>query len=295
MRADRLEYNVKIKETSSELRTGHLIEDYLHEVSSHKLLNSTEEVAIARLALKGDKVARDRIISSNLRLVIKMAKQYVNRGVSFMDLVQEGNKGLMQAVERFDPERGFRFTTYGSWWIRQSLVRAVANQSRTIRLPVHMNDTVTRVNKVTATLSKELGRTPSPEEVAEVSDLPLKKVIEAIKAGKDAMSFDSTNGSSDESQSMSNFIENTSSPKPDEVIGRKHMQSAIASALDSLTDREREVLEARFGIADRESETLEEIGSRLGVTRERIRQIEGKALARLRHPSRGQGLIDFYY
>jgi RNA polymerase primary sigma factor len=272
-----------------------LVEDYLNEVSSHQLLSSTEERDVARRALKGDREARDRIISSNLRLVIKMAKQYTNRGVSFMDLVQEGNNGLMQAVEKFDPEKGFRFTTYASWWIKQSLVRAVANQSRTIRLPVHMNDTVARVNKVTASLTNDLGRPPSPEEIADVADLPLKKVHVAIKASKDAMSMDNTSGSDDESQSIRNFIENKSSPRPDEVVNRKHMQDAIEDALSSLTPREREVLEARFGISDRESETLEEIGSRLGVTRERIRQIEGKALARLRHPSRGQRLIDFYY
>ncbi len=273
----------------------HLIEDYLHEVSSHKLLSSNEERAIARRALKGDKEARDRIISSNLRLVIKMAKQYINRGVSFMDLVQEGNNGLIQAVEKFDPERGFRFTTYASWWIKQSLVRAVANQSRTIRLPVHMNDTVARVNKVTRALTSELGRVPTPEEIAQAAGLPLKKVAIAIKASRDAMSMDNTHGIDSDGHSIQNFIENTSSPRPDEIINRKHMEHAIDDALQSLTPREREVLEARFGISNRESETLEEIGIRLGVTRERIRQIEGKALARLRHPSRGQRLIDFYY
>ncbi len=272
-----------------------IINHYLQEISQHNLLTPDEEQELARRARRGDKEAKDLLIRSNLRLVVKMAKKYIGRGVSFLDLVQEGNKGLMMAVEKFDPERGFRFTTYASWWIKQSLVRAIANHSRTIRVPVHMNETISRIQKVVTDLRRKLGRQPEVEEIAEAASLPVEKVEMAIEASKDTISMDSTAGvKDDESQPRLNqFITNDKSPQPEEIIGRKMLKEKIEDMVMSLPEKERIVLIKRFGLFDEETRTLEEIGNEFGVTRERIRQIEAKALKQLRHPSRSRQLIDF--
>jgi RNA polymerase primary sigma factor len=239
---------------------SNLINSYLKEVSRHNLLTQQEEKDLARAIRRDDNSARQRLIQSNLRLVVKMAKKYVKKGVSLLDLIQEGNRGLMMAVEKYDPEKGFRFTTYASWWIKQALIRTIANQSRVIRLPVHMNETIARIKKTARILSLQLGRTPRTAEIAEYIQMPEEKVDYALQANKDTISMDYAKNSTEEAGTLNYFLENKNVPRPEDVIKNK----------------------------------LLKIGSEFGVTRERIRQIEAKALRQLRHPSRSHKLQDFY-
>ncbi len=281
-------------ESSPETFDANLINSYLQEVARHKLLDIDEERALARRARNGDHRARNKLIQANLRLVVKMAKRYIKKGVSLLDLIQEGNRGLMMAVEKFDPDRGFRFTTYSSWWIKQSLIRAIANQSRVIRLPVHMNETISRIKRLSRALATKLNRQPTAEEIAQVAGLPAEKVEYALHATREPVSMDAARGASDDPSDLQSFIENKSAARPDEVVRAKLLREQLESVLQDLSDKERRVLRYRFGLAGEKTRTLEEIGNEFGVTRERIRQIESKALTHLRHPSRSRRLVDFY-
>lgn len=271
-----------------------LINSYLQEVARHKLLTADEEFDLARRAQTGDEKARNVLVQSNLRLVVKMSKRYVKKGVGLLDLIQEGNRGLMMAVEKFDPEKGFRFTTYASWWIKQSLIRAIANQSRVIRLPVHMNETISRIKRMSRTLSTRFNRQPTAEELAEATHLPVEKVTTALEANRETVSMDASRGGNDDQSSLTTFIENKSSPRPEEAIRPKLLRKQLEDVLQSLTEKEQKVIRYRFGLSGERTRTLEEIGNEFGVTRERIRQIENKALRQLRHPSRSRLLQDFY-
>ena len=273
---------------------SNLINSYLKEVSRHNLLTQQEEKDLARAILRDDNSARQRLIQSNLRLVVKMAKKYVKKGVSLLDLIQEGNRGLMMAVEKYDAEKGFRFTTYASWWIKQALIRTIANQSRVIRLPVHMNETIARIKKTARILSLQLGRTPRTSEIAEYIQMPEEKVDYALQANKDTISMDYAKSNNEESGTLNYFLENKNVPRPEDVIKNKLLKEQLEGVLKTLSFKERMVIQYRFGLINGKVKTLEEIGSEFGVTRERIRQIEAKALRQLRHPSRSHKLQDFY-
>lgn len=273
---------------------SNLINSYLKEVSRHNLLTQQEEKDLARAILRDDNSARQRLIQSNLRLVVKMAKKYVKKGVSLLDLIQEGNRGLMMAVEKYDAEKGFRFTTYASWWIKQALIRTIANQSRVIRLPVHMNETIARIKKTARILSLQLGRTPRTSEIAEYIQMPEEKVDYALQANKDTISMDYAKNSTEEAGTLNYFLENKNVPRPEDVIKNKLLKEQLEGVLKTLSFKERMVIQYRFGLINGKVKTLEEIGSEFGVTRERIRQIEAKALRQLRHPSRSHKLQDFY-
>lgn len=272
-----------------------IITSYLKDVSQHSLLTPEEEVSLARSVNKNDEKAREILIQSNLRLVISIAKKYAQRGVPLLDLIQEGNKGLIRAIEKFDPERGFRFTTYASWWIKQSIIRALANQSRNIRIPVHMNETITKINKVTRYLSTKLGRPPGIEELALNLNLPKWKVKEALKADKDTISLEYSKLKDEESSTLSFFLEAKGMPKPEDIIKNKLLREQLEEVLTTLSFKEQMVIKYRFGLISGREMTLEEIGDKFGLSRERIRQIEAKALKQLRHPSRVKKLKDFYY
>jgi RNA polymerase primary sigma factor len=273
---------------------SNLINAYLKEVSRHSLLTQQEEKDLARAILRDDNSARQRLIQSNLRLVVKMAKKYVKKGVSLLDLIQEGNRGLMMAVEKYDAERGFRFTTYASWWIKQALIRTIANQSRVIRLPVHMNETIARIKKTSRVLSLKLGRKPRTAEIAAYIKMPAEKVEYALQANKDTISMDYAKNTNEEAGTLNYFLENKNVPRPEEVIKNKLLKEQLEGVLKTLSFKERMVIQYRFGLINGKVKTLEEIGSEFGVTRERIRQIEAKALRQLRHPSRSEKLADFY-
>lgn len=274
---------------------NYLVNHYLKDVSRHELLDADLEKIVAKKARSGDVQSRNRLVQANLRLVVKMAKKYVKRGVAFLDLIQEGNRGLMMAVERFDPDKGFRFTTYASWWIKQSLVRAIANQARNIRLPVHMNETVSRLQKLVNQLQSSLNRTPTAKELASATGLPLEKVQIALRSTKDTVSMDSSKNDGNDGGGFSQFLTCDKTPKPEEVINHRLLRRALTDVLKTLTPKEQEVLASRFGLFEQDTQTLEEIGHRYGVTRERIRQIETKALKTLRHPSRSKRLAEFYF
>lgn len=258
---------------------------YLSEIGNVPLLNAAEEVRLARAIAKGDKTAKSKLAEANLRLVVSIAKKYIGRGLSFLDLIQEGNIGLFRAVEKFDPERGFKFSTYATWWIRQAITRAIADQARTIRIPVHMVETINKFTHTQRRLAQELGREPLPEEIAAEMGMDLKKVDHIMKISQDIVSLEAPVGAEDDSK-LGDFIEDTDSSSPDELTNRQILKENIHEMLQYLSPREKKIIKMRFGLGDGVGHTLEEVGREFGVTRERIRQIEAKVLQKLRdHPT----------
>ena len=264
---------------------------YLKEIGNVPLLSTEEEVALAQRVEEGDESAKKQLIEANLRLVVSIAKKYVGRGMPFLDLIQEGNMGLMKAVDKFDYSKGFKFSTYATWWIRQAITRGIADTGRTIRVPVHMVETINKTLRMTRTLLQELGREPTPEEVADRLGVPVARVREVLKISRDPVSLDTPIGEEDDSH-LGDFIEDDSALSPADSAAFSMLREELSTALESLTDRERQVVQLRFGLIDGRARTLEEVGKEFNVTRERIRQIEAKALRKLRHPSRSKRLRD---
>ncbi|QQZ10836.1 RNA polymerase sigma factor RpoD [Heyndrickxia vini] len=265
---------------------------YLKEIGRVDLLSAEEEISLAKRIEQGDEEAKRRLAEANLRLVVSIAKRYVGRGMLFLDLIQEGNMGLIKAVEKFDYDKGFKFSTYATWWIRQAITRAIADQARTIRIPVHMVETINKLIRVQRQLLQDLGREPSPEEIAEEMDLTPEKVREILKIAQEPVSLETPIGEEDDSH-LGDFIEDQDATSPSEHAAYELLKEQLEDVLDTLTDREENVLRLRFGLDDGRTRTLEEVGKVFGVTRERIRQIEAKALRKLRHPSRSKRLKDF--
>lgn len=265
---------------------------YLREIGKHELLTGEEEVSLAKKAEKGDKRAAEKLARANLRLVVSIAKRYMGRGLHFLDLIQEGNIGLMRAVEKFDWERGFKFSTYATWWIRQAITRAIADQAKTIRIPVHMVETINKYKRIERQLEQELERTPTPEEVAQVMGIEVEKARGIVKISQDTTSLETPVGKEEDTR-LKEFIEDETTLSPFESASRELLKDHIEEVLGTLNDRERKVLELRFGLEDGKTRTLEEVGKEFGVTRERIRQIEAKALRKLRHPTRSKRLKDY--
>ncbi|WP_462412248.1 RNA polymerase sigma factor RpoD [Neobacillus sp. Marseille-QA0830] len=265
---------------------------YLKEIGRVDLLSAEEEISLAHRIEQGDEEAKRRLAEANLRLVVSIAKRYVGRGMLFLDLIQEGNMGLIKAVEKFDYRKGFKFSTYATWWIRQAITRAIADQARTIRIPVHMVETINKLIRVQRQLLQDLGREPTPEEIAEDMDLTPDKVREILKIAQEPVSLETPIGEEDDSH-LGDFIEDQDATSPSEHAAYELLKEQLEDVLDTLTDREENVLRLRFGLDDGRTRTLEEVGKVFGVTRERIRQIEAKALRKLRHPSRSKRLKDF--
>ena len=265
---------------------------YLKEIGRVPLLTAEEEIELAKRIEQGDEEAKRRLAEANLRLVVSIAKRYVGRGMLFLDLIQEGNLGLIKAVEKFDFRKGFKFSTYATWWIRQAITRAIADQARTIRIPVHMVETINKLIRVSRQLLQELGREPTPEEIAQEMDLPVERVREIMKIAQEPVSLETPIGEEEDSH-LGDFIEDQEAPAPAEEASFQMLKEQLEGVLDTLTPREEKVLRLRFGLDDGRSRTLEEVGQVFGVTRERIRQIEAKALRKLRHPSRSKKLKDF--
>lgn len=265
---------------------------YLKEIGKVALLTSEEEVALAKRIEAGDDTARQELAEANLRLVVSIAKRYVGRGMQFLDLIQEGNLGLIKAVEKFDYTKGFKFSTYATWWIRQAITRAIADQARTIRIPVHMVETINKLIRVERQLVQELGRSPQPEEIGEIMEMPTEKVREIMKIAQEPVSLETPIGEEEDSH-LGDFIEDHDAPAPAEAAAFTMLKEQLMSVLDTLTPREEKVLRLRFGLDDGRARTLEEVGKEFNVTRERIRQIEAKALRKLRHPSRSKKLRDY--
>lgn len=265
---------------------------YLKEIGRVDLLSAAEEVSLAKRIEAGEDLAKQELAEANLRLVVSIAKRYVGRGMSFLDLIQEGNMGLMKAVEKFDYEKGFKFSTYATWWIRQAITRAIADQARTIRIPVHMVETINKLVRIQRQLLQDLGREPTPEEIGAEMDLPTEKVRDILKISQEPVSLETPIGEEDDSH-LGDFIEDDGATSPSDNAAYELLKNELEDVLDTLTDREENVLRLRFGLDDGRQRTLEDVGKVFGVTRERIRQIEAKALRKLRHPSRSKQLKDF--
>ncbi len=266
---------------------------YLKEIGQVKLLSAEEEVELAKRVAEGDKAAKDKLTEANLRLVVSIAKKYSGRGLHILDLIQEGNTGLIRAVDKFDWTKGNKFSTYATWWIRQAITRAIADQARTIRVPVHMVEVINKATRCNRKLVQELGREPTMEEIAKELNLPVEKIIEANRTAADTLSLDTPVGD-EEDTTIGSFVEDDNTPGPADATSNALLAEALSEILGTLTEREADVLRMRFGMADGRTHTLEEVGQIFGVTRERIRQIENKAIRKLRHPSRAKKIKDFY-
>lgn len=266
---------------------------YLKEIGQVKLLSADEEVDLAKRVASGDKAAKDKLTEANLRLVVSIAKKYSGRGLHILDLIQEGNTGLIRAVDKFDWTKGNKFSTYATWWIRQAITRAIADQARTIRVPVHMVEVINKATRCNRKLVQELGREPTMEEIAKELNLPVEKIIEANRTAADTLSLDTPVGD-EEDTTIGSFVEDDNTPGPADATSNALLAKALSEILGTLTDREADVLRMRFGMYDGRTHTLEEVGQIFGVTRERIRQIENKAIRKLRHPSRAKKIKDFY-
>ena len=290
------EEEVELDKIDLSVPEGVSIEDpvrmYLKEIGKVSLLSADEEIELAKRMEKGDEAAKKRLAEANLRLVVSIAKRYVGRGMLFLDLIQEGNLGLIKAVEKFDYRKGYKFSTYATWWIRQAITRAIADQARTIRIPVHMVETINKLIRVSRQLLQELGREPTPEEIAEEMDMPVDRVREILKISQEPVSLETHIGEEEDSQ-LGDFIQDDNVPVPADAAAFTLLKEQLVEVLSTLTDREQKVLRLRFGLDDGRARTLEEVGKEFNVTRERIRQIEAKALRKLRHPSRSRKLKDY--
>ena len=288
--------DIKVEDIDLNNMDGINIDDpvrmYLREIGRIPLLSYEEELELAKRVLDGDEEAKQKLAESNLRLVVSIAKKYVGRGMLFLDLIQEGNMGLIKAVEKFDYTKGYKFSTYATWWIRQAITRAIADQARTIRIPVHMVETINKLIRTSRHLLQQLGREPSPEEIAEEMEIPVEKVIEIQKITQDPVSLETPIGEEDDSH-LGDFIQDDDSPAPQDAAAYTLLREQLEEVMKTLTPREAKVLKLRFGLEDGKSRTLEEVGKEFNVTRERIRQIEAKALRKLRHPSRSKKLKDY--
>ena len=290
------EEEVELDKIDLSVPEGVSIEDpvrmYLKEIGKVSLLSADEEIELAKRMEKGDEAAKKRLAEANLRLVVSIAKRYVGRGMLFLDLIQEGNLGLIKAVEKFDYRKGYKFSTYATWWIRQAITRAIADQARTIRIPVHMVETINKLIRVSRQLLQELGREPTPEEIAEEMDMPVDRVREILKISQEPVSLETPIGEEEDSH-LGDFIQDDNVPVPADAAAFTLLKEQLVEVLSTLTDREQKVLRLRFGLDDGRARTLEEVGKEFNATRERIRQIEAKALRKLRHPSRSRKLKDY--
>ena len=290
------EDEVDVENIDLSIPDGISIEDpvrmYLKEIGKVPLLSAEEEIELAQRMEEGDQEAKKRLSEANLRLVVSIAKRYVGRGMLFLDLIQEGNLGLIKAVEKFDYRKGYKFSTYATWWIRQAITRAIADQARTIRIPVHMVETINKLIRVSRQLLQELGREPSPEEIAEEMNMPVERVREILKISQEPVSLETPIGEEEDSH-LGDFIQDDNVPVPADAASFTLLKEQLVEVLGTLTEREQKVLRLRFGLDDGRARTLEEVGKEFNVTRERIRQIEAKALRKLRHPSRSRKLKDF--
>ena len=288
--------DIKVEDIDLASMEGINIDDpvrmYLREIGRIPLLSYDEELELAKKVLAGDEAAKQKLAESNLRLVVSIAKKYVGRGMLFLDLIQEGNMGLIKAVEKFDYTKGYKFSTYATWWIRQAITRAIADQARTIRIPVHMVETINKLIRTSRHLLQQLGREPTPEEIAAEMEIPVEKVTEIQKIAQDPVSLETPIGEEDDSH-LGDFIQDDDSPAPQDASSYTLLREQLEEVMKTLTPREAKVLKLRFGLEDGKSRTLEEVGKEFNVTRERIRQIEAKALRKLRHPSRSKKLKDY--
>ena len=288
--------DIKVEDIDLASMEGINIDDpvrmYLREIGRIPLLSYDEELELAKRVLAGDEAAKQKLAESNLRLVVSIAKKYVGRGMLFLDLIQEGNMGLIKAVEKFDYTKGYKFSTYATWWIRQAITRAIADQARTIRIPVHMVETINKLIRTSRHLLQQLGREPTPEEIAAEMEIPVEKVTEIQKIAQDPVSLETPIGEEDDSH-LGDFIQDDDSPAPQDAAAYTLLREQLEEVMKTLTPREAKVLKLRFGLEDGKSRTLEEVGKEFNVTRERIRQIEAKALRKLRHPSRSKKLKDY--
>ena len=290
------EEEVELDKIDLSVPEGVSIEDpvrmYLKEIGKVPLLSAEEEIELAKKMEQGDENAKKRLAEANLRLVVSIAKRYVGRGMLFLDLIQEGNLGLIKAVEKFDYRKGYKFSTYATWWIRQAITRAIVDQARTIRIPVHMVETINKLIRVSRQLLQELGREPTPEEIAEEMDMPVDRVREILKISQEPVSLETPIGEEEDSH-LGDFIQDDNVPVPADAAAFTLLKEQLVEVLGTLTEREQKVLRLRFGLDDGRARTLEEVGKEFNVTRERIRQIEAKALRKLRHPSRSRKLKDY--